>query len=331
MAMSCSETLPLFASPEENRLSVLSFGAGHDSSALLELYLDDAAFRKRYAPNDFLVIFSDTMDEYPETYRHLEDTKKKCAGAGVEFVHLKPEMGYHSQSWQGLREFYREKTAIGSVAYPKTCSIQLKQTPIYRFLERWISDRYGVRHGRKQGYREFAETHGKIQMIIGIAKGEERRVANAKKSPQRWYREAIEPIYPLIDLGMDRQACIDLLESKSLHVIPSNCRCCPFLSLEELEYLRRFEPESLADWVSMEAAKLEKYRDRESVIVTDKDGSPKRNRDGSIKTANKNYGVFGVKPLPVKIQEAAKRFSDWSDARVREYRYSHGHCVATVY
>ncbi len=141
----------------------------------------------------------------------------------------------------------------------------------------------------------------------------------------------IDPFNPLFARGMERQARMDLLESKCLHVMPYNCGCCPFLRREELEYWGRFEPEALADWVGMDAAKLEKYRDRESVIVTDKDGSPKRNRDGSIKPATKNYGVFGVKPLPVKIQEAAERFSEWSDARVREYRYSHGHCVATVY
>lgn len=168
-------------------------------------------------------------------------------------------------------------------------------------------------------------------MMIGIAKGEEKRVSDPSKSPKRWYRESIEPIYPLIDMGMDRAACQELLHSKGMYVIPSNCKACPFLSLPELEYLRRFYPKDLQDWVHLEAAKLEKHADKNSVIVTGKNGEPKLDRHGKPKVANKNYGVFGVTPLPAKIREAKEAYSSWSDERIAEYRYSHGHCVATSY
>jgi len=65
--------------------------------------------------------------------------------------------------------------------------------------------------------------------------------------------------------------------------------------------------------------------------VFNKNGEPLILQSGAQKTVNKNYGVFGVKSLPVKMAEAADKFADWSDDRVREYRYSHGHCVATSY
>lgn len=320
----------LFA-PKESRLTVLSFGAGQDSTALLEMYLDDPHFRQKYAPNDFLVVMSDTGDEFDQTYQHIEDTKKKCAEAGVEFVLITADMGYHSESWLSLRHFYKTKSAIGSKAFPKVCSSRLKLEPIYRFLEEWLGQRYGVKSGRKNGFLEFASRFGKIQMIIGIAAGEEKRMSDASLSPKRWYRDSIEHVYPLVDLGMDRSACQDLLHSKGLRVIPSNCKACPFLSLEELEYLRRFAPESLEDWVELEANKLAKYKYKESVIVTDKGGDPVIGRNGLPKTKNQNYGVFGVTPLPSKIKEAKDRFSDWSDARIANYRYSHGHCVSTAY
>lgn len=318
--------------PSENRLTVLSYGGGQDSSALLEMYLDDhQGFRSRYAPNDFLVAMSDTGDEFDQTYAHVRATQERCKKAGVEFVLITNDMGFHSDSWQTLRHFYRTKGTIGSKAFPKTCTDRLKIEPLYRYLEHWLSQRYGVQCNQKQGIREFAKRFGKIQMMIGIAEGEQKRVSDPKKNPKRWYRESIETIYPLIDLGMDRQACQDYLHAKNLQVIPSNCKACPFLSLEELEYLRRFCPEDLEDWVHLERAKLDKHSHKSEVIVTDAAGIPRRDRAGKVKTKNQNYGVFGVTSLPAKIAEAKEKFADWSDQRVADYRYSHGHCVATTY
>lgn len=327
---SASRCLDLFA-PNEPRLTVLSFGGGQDSTALLEMYLDDPSFRERYAPRDFLVIQSDTGDEFPETYANVERAKARCDAAGVPFVFLTADMGFHSDSWRTLRHFYRTKGTIGSKAFPKTCTDRLKIQPIYRFLEHWLSEHYGVQCRAKEGIREFAATFGRIQMMIGIAHGEEKRMSDPLKDGRRWYRESISTVYPLVELGMDRAACQEYLHSKGLRVIPSNCMACPFLSLEELEYLRRFHPEQLADWVQLEAVKLAKHRDKASVIVTDRDGNPLTRQDGTPKTANKNYGVFGTTALPAKIAEAKTTFQEWSDARIAEYRYSHGHCVATSY
>lgn len=308
---------------EKPRLTVLSFGGGQDSTALLELYINDPTFRERYAPQDFVVVMSDTGDEFPETYSHVAKVRERCANHGIEFHFLTADQGWHRGDWTSLLNFYRAKTTIGSKAFPKTCTDQLKLQPIYRFLESWLAGRYGVQCSRKKGIREFAKTFGKIQMMIGIAMGEERRVADPLKNPHAWYRESIQNLYPLIDLGMDRAGCQAYIRSVRQAVpIPSNCRSCPWLSLEELEYLRRFHPEHLEVWVGLEAAKLEKHRDRERMEVI--------SSTGSVKLVNKNYGVFGVVPLPLKIVEAKEKYSAWSDDRVREYRASHGHCVGSV-
>lgn len=321
--MNIPMTSDLFA-PTGNRLTVLSFGGGQDSTALLELYINDAAFRRKYAPNDFMVVMSDTGDEYPETYEHVARVRERCASKGIEFHLLTSDLGYHSPSWLSLTHFFRTKGTIGSKTYPKTCTDRLKIQPIYRFLEQWLSDKYGVPCNRKKGIRAFAATYGRIQVMLGIAKGEERRVADPERNPHDWYRASIANVYPLLDLGMDRAACQQFIAQQGQIVPPpSNCRCCPWLSLEELEYLRRFEPAHLSMWVDLEAAKLEKHRDKENVIVT--------TASGGSKVVNKNYGVWGVVPLPKKITEAKERFADWSDERVREYRMSHGHCVATAY
>lgn len=323
--------IDLFTPTDYQELSVLSFGAGTDSTCILEKLIDDEEYRQEYAPNRLLVVMSDTGDEFEETYRHVKETQQKCIEAGIEFVFITSDMGYHSESWLNLRHFYRTHTAIGSKAYPKTCSDRLKIQPIYRFLEQWLSDNYGVTCNKKKGFYEFTATYGKINMMVGIAKGEEKRASDAANNPNKWYRKNINNVYPLLEKGFDRQACQDYLHSKGMYVIPSNCKACPFLSLEELEYLRRFHPKSLEEWVGLEAAKLHKHKDKNAVIVTDKRGDVVLDRHGKPKTQNKNYGVFGVKPLTVKIIEAKKSFSEWTDERIREYRYSHGHCVSTVY
>lgn len=59
----------------EQTLTLLSFGAGQDSTAILLKLIHDADFRTKYAPQDLIVVFSDTGDEHDETYAHL-DTRR---------------------------------------------------------------------------------------------------------------------------------------------------------------------------------------------------------------------------------------------------------------
>ncbi len=63
-------------------LTILSFGAGQDSTTLLKLYKHDLSFRNKYAPGDFLVVMSDTGNEHHETYLHVERTKEFCSYSG---------------------------------------------------------------------------------------------------------------------------------------------------------------------------------------------------------------------------------------------------------
>ncbi len=105
-------------------------GAGQDSTALLYKYINDPAFKEKYAPNDFLVVMSDTGDEFDETYAHVKYLKQKCAEHDIEFTFITRDMGYHTGDWQSLQHFYKAKSAIGSKAYPKICSQRLKIDPI---------------------------------------------------------------------------------------------------------------------------------------------------------------------------------------------------------
>lgn len=71
--------------------------------------------------------------------------------------------------------------------------------------------------------------------------------------------------YPLIDLGIDRAACMTIITDASLPVPPkSSCWLCPFHRLPEWRKMRRDDPDTFAAAVALEArinerrAKLEK-------------------------------------------------------------------------
>jgi 3'-phosphoadenosine 5'-phosphosulfate sulfotransferase (PAPS reductase)/FAD synthetase len=313
--------IDLFEAPE-NTLTTLSFGGGQDSSVLLEMYIENHnGFRERFAPNDFIVVMADTGDEFKQTYLHVAECQKRCESEGIPFFFITKDMGYHSQSWLSLTHFYRTKKTIGSSAFPSTCTDRLKIQPIYNFLEDYLSEKYGVQKGRKKGFYEFAKTYGKISMLIGFAAKEEKRVG--KTDPNVYRNATVEKHYPLIELGYDRAACQDFLHKRGMEVMPSNCKRCHYMSKEEIEYMRRFFPEDLDEWIYLEQAKIDNNTHKNAVIVTDKKGKKK--------VVNKNLGVYGKKLLPQVILEAKEKFQDWSDERIVEYRYSHGHCVPSSY
>ena len=293
-----------------SELTVLSHGMGQDSTTMLYMYVYDKEFRKRYAPNRLLVMHSDTGDEHPATYEHAEYTKGFCDQHGIEFVHITSDMGFHLKTWQSLRSFCYLKNRIFSKAFPKSCTDNLKVKPIYKYLETWLGDNYSTRVGRKKGYYDFAEKHGKIQMLIGIAKGEERRMADPDKDDKKWRRTAVKIVYPLVDLGYDRAACHEYILSVGHKVPPpSNCITCPFMNEIELLWLYRNMPNDYEDWVKMEQAKI----------------------DANLHMGDRNLGVWGKKYLPEVLRGAIEKFGHMSNEELDEYKMSHGHCVMSKY
>lgn len=291
------------------KLTVLSFGAGQDSTALLYLYALDLNFASNYAPNDFVVVCSDTGDEHPKTLEHIEDVKSFCSYHGIAFVHLRPEMGYHYEKWPSLRGFYNRTNTVGSKAFPKTCTDKLKIQPIYKWLDEYVGKKYGLPYGRKKGLKMFRQIHGRIRVLLGIAKGEEGRIADGNKGPE-WMKATIERSYPLIDLEMDRQACQDYIASTGNSVPPpSNCMLCPYMSEIELMWLIRNHPEDFQDWVRIERNKLEANKHH----------------------GENNLGVWGKKTLPMVQQEVECKFGHMTTAELDEYKMSHGHCVKSKY
>ena len=79
----------------------------------------------------------------------------------------------------------------------------------------------------------------KITYLIGIEANEGKRTAAFTKPKI----DNAEYEYPLQDLGMTRQDCLDLLAEHGVEVAKSSCVFCPFMSHDEIRAIRN-DPEA---------------------------------------------------------------------------------------
>ena len=321
---------------------VLFFGGGQDSTALLYLFWYDQLFRQQYAGDCHLVvIMSSTGNEYPATLTHIAEVATWCTTVGIEFYHLTPDMGYHVKTWHSLPQQMERNDNIMGVAFPKSCTDQLKISPAYRFLADWLRMKYGFTARGHRVYYQYMAMHGKLQSWIGFAAGEESRISKVMTSARnkrkkglenttappgptdvtltlfsdcqikgpdyipKWRKLCVMHRYPLIDLGLNRTGCQQLIASYG-HTVPhpSNCMMCPFQAPAEIVYLYRHFPQMWNYWVSREEAKLRKFA-----------------------YAKVNLGVMGKRTLPETLAKALIQYGTWSNERLEAFRFSHGHCV----
>jgi hypothetical protein len=302
-------------------LTVLWFGGGQDSTALLYLYAFDTSFRARYTEGThFLVVMSDTGNEYPETYQHCQEVARFCEAQGIEFHLLTPAHGYHSSSWQSLPEQYDRSRGLMSLCFPKSCTDALKIQVCYRFLANYVRERYGFTGAGNRVFYEYAARFGPLRSLIGFAKGEEARCAApapelfqeyVKDARPKWMQRCVVHAYPLIPLGLDRAACQELIANYGRPVPPpSNCMMCPFQSDAELVYLYRFQPAEWARWVAYEQQKLSRDQERGTT---------------------RNLGAKGTILLPEALTKALTKFGHLTDEHLHAHKMSHGHCVKSKY
>ena len=287
-------------------MKVLSFGGGQDSAAILtrELLTSDKL-------GIDVVVFSDTGNEHEHTYATVERFSRLCANAGLPFVWITPDMGYHG-TWPSLTAQWEKNGNIGSKCFSKVCTDKLKIVPIYKWLNAYCAELLGeeVKDRGKKNIVSWVAKHGPIDMIIGIAKGEEKRLGG--EFPLAWQRQCIHRLYPLVDWGWRRSECQDFLDGFASvvgKVWPSNCMFCHFQSPEELLWLYRRHPVKWQEWVEHEARKIEKWKHK----------------------GKDNKGVYGAKLLPIKLVEALDEFGDLSLGELDKHKYSHGCAVANAY
>ncbi len=262
-------------------ITMLSYGAGQDSWALLLRYVYDRVFRATYAPGRYIVAMADTLTEHPHTYEHVAYTREFCAKHGIEFHVVHPNLGFHGKGWEnGVIGQLEEKSTITSVAFPSAaCTANAKIAPIYAWFDDLLGREYGYPHGHgKPALKQWAIEHGtKIQMQIGFSVGEEGRAGISKSlqeafafacaernSDPKWMQDAINKVYPLIDLGLDRTGAQDYARSVGEIVPwPSACWSCHWKSDADVLWTQLAYPDLFARWAAAEAQKLAAWGDPE--------------------------------------------------------------------
>jgi PP-loop superfamily ATP-utilizing enzyme len=213
---------------------LISYGGGVQSTALLVL----AAQGKidfQYAV--FANVGEDS--EHPSSLEYVENIAKPYAAAnGIELVEVRRTDRYGNET-ETLRErlVNTEHRALGipvrmsnGAPASRTCTSEYK----IKVVAKWA---------KKMG----ATKADPAIVAIGISTDEMQRANNRQPIPY----EVIE--YPLLDLGINRGDCQNIIADAGLPIPPkSSCYFCPFHRINTWREMRRDEPELFAKSVELE-------------------------------------------------------------------------------
>lgn len=229
-------------------LTVLSLGAGVQSTALLLMSALGTLPRLDAA------IFSDTGWEPAAVYRHLDRIQEEIAGpAGIPVYRvsagnirndaLDPEHRFAS-----MPLFVKNQDG-GDGMIRRQCTGEYKLKPIKRQLRTLLGAQLG-----DNGVPGRVPRGAWAEQWIGISTDEMDRAldkdGNLKAGDVKYSRNR----YPLIEQGMDRDACLTLLSRHGFAETPkSACIGCPFHTNRQWRQIRE-NPAEWADAIEFDAA-----------------------------------------------------------------------------
>lgn len=207
-------------------LRTISYGGGVQSTALVVL-----AVQGRIGHVD-AALFANVGDdsEHPATIRYVREVAQPWAaerGLPVHELHRTKRDGSTETLWQRLMKDGSRSLPI-PVRMPDTgapgtrsCTHNFKIAVVAKWLK-----------------ANGASKDDPADVLIGISTDEFHRVGNKKVEPHE------RPGYPLIDLGLDRSACAQIIRDAGLPVPPkSACFFCPFHRPLTWAEMRRDEPD----------------------------------------------------------------------------------------
>lgn len=210
--------------------TVLSYGLGVDSTAILLRWLEMTDEERGFALDDLVVITAQTGSEYPETIRlvetHIFPLFRENDIRFVEIAKAGPEKadGYkvlqdtrepvalHPDGGYRLIDEMRDSGTIPQYGGIRKCSLKFKGEPI----DAWLDDHLLTWN--------FTHVMGYEKDEKGRAQKDAREGAtNAKLGARR------TPSYPLIEWGWNRARCLDYIaEVTGASWAKSACTFCPF-------------------------------------------------------------------------------------------------------
>jgi len=330
----------------EQGILALSFGAGQDSTTILYQLVYNPAFAlEKLQGRALIVIFCDTGNERKEVYEHLWMIKDLCAAYGIKFVHLAGNIkskktkhstvdfhqakgrdtdhiitAFHTSASNSLQAKNESNDSL-PVRNNPSCTSNLKILPFYRYMNSLCAELLGKEKVRDHGKRDLVEFCGhtrKLEVMIGFAVGEEKRMEGASKDqPQKWW-QSVEKTFPLItDLQLDRNGCIAFMESTPHGACgPSMCKMCPNITKQTLVLMWRLKERrnDLLDWIRAERRKLNTW-------------APIQAEKGATNIA----ALGSSKTLVEELRLALEKFEDVSTEDLLEHEFRNGHCISTGY
>lgn len=238
-------------------IKVFSYGGGVQSTAALVL-----AAQGRIDYQTFLFCNVGDDSEHPDTLAYVEQVAKPYAQAqGLELIELK-------RYWRQGERAGQVSTLYGLLTDPKRVSpggipVRLQSgAPAMRactndfkidIVDRWLKE-----HGAKeQG----------AMVGLGISSDEFLRARN--DSGIEWKKLD----YPLLDMRLTRQDCLNIIESAGLPEPPkSSCWFCPYHSITAWRKLRDTRPDLFQKSCDLEALlrKRSHERGRGELYMTDR-------------------------------------------------------------
>lgn len=225
---------------------VLNLGAGVQSTCLFLLS------REPESNYHFdVAIFADTGEEPKAVYEHLEylqslgDPPIWVRSAGKLGDDLMQGRNSTGQRFASIPAFTAEDHQVRL-----HCGNSPQPAPKYGMVRRQCTSEYKIQVIEKAIRRELVGLKPRKHMpkdvtvyqYFGITTDEARRAEKAKKrfEKMRW----AEPVYPFLDMGWNRQDCIEWLKDRLPHEVPrSACVFCPYRSNREWVHLKETDPD----------------------------------------------------------------------------------------
>lgn len=198
----------------------INYGCGVNSTAILAMMcLGEIKI------SNPIISFSDVGGEKTGTYDYLAYISEKIKEKGYVLNIVNSKEG-------SLLEYCRNKKIL----------------PMRRL--RWCTDRW-----KKKPLNDYMDSikgdSEDYSILIGIDYGEQKRA-------RRWMNDK-HIIFPLIDLKMDRSACIDKIKQVGWKVPEkSGCYFCPYAKMSEFKQLKIDYPGLFEDLCDMERLTLER-------------------------------------------------------------------------
>jgi len=204
---------------------IISYGGGVQSTAMIVL-----SAQGRIPPIDAAIMANVGDDsEHPATLVYVREVMLPWAAKNGVHIEVMDRVKRNGDTETLMGRLTRE----GSRSLPipirmdngapgtRSCTADFKIAVVGKWLKK---------HG--------ATAENPFEVCIGISTDEIQRVSNKKSMPYE------KPIYPLIDVSMDRSRCQQVIAAAGLPVPPkSSCFFCPFHRPQVWAEMRRDEPE----------------------------------------------------------------------------------------